>query len=71
MVERLIFDYTFFLQVLKVFHYPTTVTLVQFAVGSLLVLFMWTFNLYKRPRVSGAQVIVIIQEIFYWQSYWL
>ncbi|KAJ4712352.1 Phosphoenolpyruvate/phosphate translocator chloroplastic-like [Melia azedarach] len=39
-------------QVLKVFHYPVTVTAVQFAVGTVLVSFMWIFNLYKRPKIS-------------------
>ncbi|KAK4753018.1 hypothetical protein SAY87_021816 [Trapa incisa] len=47
-------------QVLKVFHYPTNVTLAQVAVGSSLVLFMWTFNLYKRPKVSGKQLMAIL-----------
>lgn len=47
-----------FCQVLKAFHYPMTVTLVQFAVGSVLVLTMWTLNLYKRPKISGAQVLL-------------
>ena len=43
-------------QVLKVYHFPLTVSTLQFAVGSLFVAFMWSFNLYKRPKVSGAQV---------------
>ncbi|GAB4845708.1 Palmitoyl-protein thioesterase 1 [Ancistrocladus abbreviatus] len=47
-------------QVLKVYHFPVTVTLVQFTVGSLLVMFMWTFNLYKRPKISGAQLAAIL-----------
>lgn len=47
-------------QVLKAFHYPMTVTLVQFAVGSVLVLTMWTLNLYKRPKISGAQLAAIL-----------
>ncbi|XP_010037556.2 triose phosphate/phosphate translocator, non-green plastid, chloroplastic [Eucalyptus grandis] len=47
-------------QVLKVYHYPATVTMVQFAVGSVLVLFMWTFNLYKRPNVSRSQLVAIV-----------
>lgn len=38
------------------FPYPVTVTLVQFTMGSILVLSMWGFNLYKRPKISGAQV---------------
>ncbi|MCD9642739.1 Palmitoyl-protein thioesterase 1 [Datura stramonium] len=47
-------------QVLKAFHYPVTVTLVQFAVGSVLVILMWTLNLYKRPKISGAQLAAIL-----------
>lgn len=34
-----------------------TVTVIQFAVGSVLVIFMWMFNLYKKPKVSAGQVI--------------
>ncbi|KAJ8553892.1 hypothetical protein K7X08_024570 [Anisodus acutangulus] len=47
-------------QVLKAFHYPVTVTLVQFTVGSVLVILMWTLNLYKRPKISGAQLVAIL-----------
>ncbi|KAK2663745.1 hypothetical protein Ddye_002319 [Dipteronia dyeriana] len=47
-------------QVLKAFHYPVTITVIQFAVGTVLVLFMWTFNLYKRPKISGAQLAAIL-----------
>lgn len=47
-------------QVLKVFPYPVTVTTVQFAVGSVLVFLMWTLNLHKRPKISGAQLVAIL-----------
>ncbi|XP_074316250.1 phosphoenolpyruvate/phosphate translocator 1, chloroplastic-like [Silene latifolia] len=47
-------------QVLKAFHYPMTVTMVQFAVGSVFVILMWMFNLYKKPKVSGAQLLAIL-----------
>ncbi|KAL3824844.1 hypothetical protein ACJIZ3_020873 [Penstemon smallii] len=47
-------------QVLKAFHYPMTVTLVQFAVGSVLVTLMWTLNLYKRPKITGSQLATIL-----------
>ncbi|XP_020237521.1 triose phosphate/phosphate translocator, non-green plastid, chloroplastic [Cajanus cajan] len=47
-------------QVLKVYHFPLTVSTIQFAVGALLVAFMWGFNLYKRPKVSGAQLAAIL-----------
>ncbi|KAK4791314.1 hypothetical protein SAY86_031727 [Trapa natans] len=42
-------------QVLKAYHYPATITLAQFAVGSVLVLSMWITNLYKRPTISSSQ----------------
>uniref|UniRef100_A0A1J3HAI4 Triose phosphate/phosphate translocator, non-green plastid, chloroplastic n=2 Tax=Noccaea caerulescens TaxID=107243 RepID=A0A1J3HAI4_NOCCA len=47
-------------QVLKALHAPMTVTLVQFAVGSVLITFMWALNLYKRPKISGAQLAAIL-----------
>lgn len=47
-------------QVLKVFPYPMTVTVVQFAVGSVFVLLMWTLNIYKRPKISAAQLVAIL-----------
>ncbi|KAJ8548869.1 hypothetical protein K7X08_029850 [Anisodus acutangulus] len=46
-------------QVLKAFHYPFTMTLVQLVVGTALIIFMWTFNLYKRPKINGAQLAAI------------
>ncbi|KAF1865450.1 hypothetical protein Lal_00004825 [Lupinus albus] len=46
--------------VLKAAHFPVTVTAVQFAVGTVLVAFMWGFNLYKRPKLSGAQLAAIL-----------
>ncbi|KAL3642354.1 hypothetical protein CASFOL_013169 [Castilleja foliolosa] len=46
-------------QVLKAFHYPYTATLGQFAIGTVLVTLMWTLNLYKRPKISGAQLAAI------------
>ncbi|WOK92580.1 hypothetical protein Cni_G01271 [Canna indica] len=42
--------------VLKVFQFPLTITLLQFAIGTVVVLFMWTTNLYKRPKISSFQV---------------
>ncbi|CAL9072969.1 unnamed protein product [Musa textilis] len=47
-------------RVLKVFTFPLTITTVQFAVGTFLVLFMWTTNLYKRPKISASQLAVIL-----------
>ncbi|KAK4776616.1 hypothetical protein SAY86_005304 [Trapa natans] len=51
-------------QVLKAYHYPATITLAQFAVGSVLVLFMWITNLYKRPKISGSQLLAIVPLAF-------
>lgn len=45
---------------LKVYHLPLTVSTLQFAVGTLLVAFMWGFNLYKRPKVSATQLAAIL-----------
>lgn len=35
-------------------------TNIQFAVGTVLVLFMWTTNLYKRPKISSSQLVAIL-----------
>ncbi|XP_058091838.1 triose phosphate/phosphate translocator, non-green plastid, chloroplastic [Magnolia sinica] len=47
-------------QVLKVFPFPVTITTLQFAVGTVLVLFMWSTNLYRRPKISSAQLVAIL-----------
>ncbi|KAK4264345.1 hypothetical protein QN277_025539 [Acacia crassicarpa] len=47
-------------QVLKVYQFPVTVTAIQFAVGAVLVLFLWTFNLHKRPKISGSLLAAIL-----------
>ncbi|KAF5476786.1 hypothetical protein F2P56_003488 [Juglans regia] len=47
-------------QVLKVYPYPVTVTVVQLAVGTVLVSLMWGLNLYKRPKISGSQLAAIL-----------
>ncbi|XP_027126606.1 triose phosphate/phosphate translocator, non-green plastid, chloroplastic-like [Coffea eugenioides] len=47
-------------QVLKVYPYPVTVTVVQFAVGTVFVIFMWLFNLYKRPKITAGQLAAIL-----------
>ncbi|KZV52150.1 phosphoenolpyruvate/phosphate translocator 1, chloroplastic [Dorcoceras hygrometricum] len=47
-------------KVLKVYPYPVTVSLFQFAVGTVLVILMWTLNIYKRPKISGAQLAAIL-----------
>lgn len=47
-------------QVLKVFPYPITITSLQFAVGSVIALFMWTTGLHKRPAISLSQLKLIL-----------
>ncbi|KAL8154220.1 hypothetical protein V2J09_011980 [Rumex salicifolius] len=47
-------------QVLKVYNFPVTLTVVQLVVGTLVALFMWAFNLHKRPKVTGAQLAAIL-----------
>uniref|UniRef100_A0A2P2MAC4 Sugar phosphate transporter domain-containing protein n=2 Tax=Rhizophora mucronata TaxID=61149 RepID=A0A2P2MAC4_RHIMU len=47
-------------QVLKAFPNPVTVSVGQFAVGSVIVTFMWALNLYKRPKITGAQLAAIV-----------
>lgn len=46
------------MQVLKVYPFPITITTFQFSVGAVLVLFMWSTNLYKKPKISSGQVTV-------------
>ncbi|XP_004508872.1 triose phosphate/phosphate translocator, non-green plastid, chloroplastic-like [Cicer arietinum] len=46
-------------QVLKVYHFPVTLTLFQFAVGTLIVSFMWGLHLYKRPKITSSQLLAI------------
>lgn len=47
-------------QVLKVFPYPINITEVQFAVGTVIALFMWITGILKRPKISGAQLVAIL-----------
>ncbi|XP_077244169.1 triose phosphate/phosphate translocator, non-green plastid, chloroplastic-like [Tasmannia lanceolata] len=47
-------------QVLKVFPFPVTITTFQFAIGTVLVLFMWATNLYKRPKLTTSQLLAIL-----------
>lgn len=47
-------------QVLKVFPFPVTITTLQFAVGTVIVFFMWTLNLHKKPKITTGQLIAIL-----------
>lgn len=47
-------------QVLKVYPFPLTITMLQFFCGTMIVTIMWTFNLYKRPKISGSQLAAIL-----------
>jgi hypothetical protein len=46
-------------QVLKALPYPINITTVQFAVGTVVALFMWITGILKRPKISGAQVNIV------------
>lgn len=47
---------TTWLQVLKVFPFPATVSAFQFGCGTMLVLLMWALNLHQRPKINRSQV---------------
>ncbi|KAK8933962.1 hypothetical protein KSP39_PZI015616 [Platanthera zijinensis] len=47
-------------QVLKVFPNPLTITTCQFLVGTVLVLFMWATNFYKKPKITSSQLVAIL-----------
>ncbi|XAR51881.1 hypothetical protein NMG60_11006665 [Bertholletia excelsa] len=47
-------------QVLKVFPFPATVTAFQFGCGTMLVLWMWAFNLYPKPKITKSQIATIL-----------
>ncbi|TVU09040.1 hypothetical protein EJB05_42480 [Eragrostis curvula] len=47
-------------QVLKALPYPINITTVQFAVGTVIALFMWITGILKRPKISGAQLLAIL-----------
>ncbi|XP_072999346.1 triose phosphate/phosphate translocator, non-green plastid, chloroplastic-like [Typha latifolia] len=47
-------------QVLKVYPFPITLTIVQLVVGTVLILFMWAGDLYKKPKVSSSQLVAIL-----------
>uniref|UniRef100_A0A2P2PJ03 Sugar phosphate transporter domain-containing protein n=1 Tax=Rhizophora mucronata TaxID=61149 RepID=A0A2P2PJ03_RHIMU len=47
-------------QVLEMYPFPATVTAFQFGFGTLMILTMWTFNLYKRPKLTRSQFSAIL-----------
>eukprot|EP00884_Botryococcus_braunii_P002315 jgi/Botrbrau1/12084/Bobra.0186s0008.1 len=47
-------------QVLKVYPYPITCTLIQFAVGGVIASSMWAFGLLKKPTVDKNLLISIL-----------
>ncbi|KAL0921414.1 hypothetical protein M5K25_008481 [Dendrobium thyrsiflorum] len=47
-------------QVLKVFPNPLTITTCQFLIGTVFVLFVWTTNLYRRPKITSSQLLAIL-----------
>ena len=52
MSERGVWQRRYNKQVLKAYPYPFTCTALQFAVGSVLALTMWTLNLHEKPKVD-------------------
>ncbi|KAK9276154.1 hypothetical protein L1049_005685 [Liquidambar formosana] len=47
-------------QVLKVYPFPLTLTMIQVLCGTVLIIVMWAFNIYKRPKISGSQLAAIL-----------
>ncbi|PON52485.1 Triose phosphate/phosphoenolpyruvate translocator [Parasponia andersonii] len=47
-------------QVLKVYPFPATVTAFQSGCGTLMILFVWAFNLYSRPKITRSQFAAIV-----------
>ncbi|CAK0747801.1 holo-[acyl-carrier-protein] synthase [Coccomyxa viridis] len=47
-------------QVLKAYPYPFTCTALQFAVGSVLALTMWTLNLHEKPKVDKDLILSVL-----------
>ncbi|KAG6412810.1 hypothetical protein SASPL_125500 [Salvia splendens] len=46
-------------QVLKVYHFPATLTAFQFGCGTVMILVMWGLNLYPKPKISKSQFLQI------------
>uniref|UniRef100_A0A0D6QVH9 Sugar phosphate transporter domain-containing protein n=1 Tax=Araucaria cunninghamii TaxID=56994 RepID=A0A0D6QVH9_ARACU len=47
-------------QVLKAYPLPITITNFQFFVGTVIVLFMWSTGLHKRPKITSSQLLAIL-----------
>ncbi|KAF3444636.1 hypothetical protein FNV43_RR14329 [Rhamnella rubrinervis] len=47
-------------QVLKVYPFPATVTAFQFGCATLIIILMWTLNLYARPKITRSQLAAIL-----------
>ncbi|KAL1553363.1 holo-[acyl-carrier-protein] synthase [Salvia divinorum] len=46
-------------QVLKVYHFPATLTAFQFGCGTVMILLMWGLNLYPKPKINKTQFLQI------------
>ncbi|KAG6410213.1 hypothetical protein SASPL_128266 [Salvia splendens] len=46
-------------QVLKVYHFPATLTAFQFGCGTVMIVVMWGLNLYPKPKISKSQFLQI------------
>ncbi|XP_044503778.1 phosphoenolpyruvate/phosphate translocator 2, chloroplastic-like [Mangifera indica] len=47
-------------QLLKAYPYPTTITAFQLGCGTLMIILMWTFNLYAHPKLTLSQFATIL-----------
>ncbi|KAF9626682.1 hypothetical protein IFM89_038777 [Coptis chinensis] len=47
-------------QILKDYPFPVTISALHLGIGTLLVLFMWTFKLHNRPKISTSQLVAIV-----------
>lgn len=46
---------------LKVYHFPATLTAFQFGCGTVMILVMWGLNLYPKPKISKSQVNLVLK----------
>ncbi|KAL5540629.1 hypothetical protein UlMin_043204 [Ulmus minor] len=51
-------------QVLKVYPFPATVSAFQVGCGTTIIILMWTFNLYTRPKITPSQLAAILPLAF-------
>lgn len=47
-------------QVLQLYPFPLTASTLQFGIGTLFIIVMWSLNLYKRPKISSSSQLLRI-----------